>query len=220
MTGRVAARAPGPSAFPRLRWAALFWLILWTTAYARGYGWANFLHLCDIAVILTCLGLWLGSPLLLSMQALSSLVVDLAWNLDLVWRAAFGRHLIGGTEYMWDPRWPLGLRLLSLFHVVWPPLLWGALRRVGYDRRALLFQSLLAVVVLAASRVVVPEVNLNFAQRDPFWGRAWGPAPVHVGLTAAALVGLVYLPTHLVLRRVMPSAGQRGRDSDRTVSTS
>lgn len=220
MRERVAPRAPGPSAFPGLRWVAVVWLVLWTTAYARGYGWANFIQLCDIAVILTCLGLWLGSPLLLGSQALSSLVVDLTWDLDLAWRAATGRHLIGGTEYMWDPRYPLGLRLLSLFHVVWPPLLLWALRRVGYDRRALLLQSTLAVVVLSASRVVMPEANLNFAQRDPFWRRAWGPAPVHVGLTAAALVGLLYAPTHVLLRRLMPlPKGGHSRTARRAFAT-
>jgi hypothetical protein len=204
LTGRLAARARGPHAFPRARWGALLWLLVWAPAYARGYGLANFLQLCDLAVILTGLGLWLGSPLLLSMQAVSSLVIDVAWDLDLAFRALTGRHLIGGTEYMWDTRFPLALRLLSLFHVVWPALLWWALRRVGYDRRALLAQAVVALVVLAVSRVVRPDVNINFAQADLFLHRSWGPAPAHVGLTVAALVGLVYWPTHAVLRRVMP----------------
>ena len=209
MTQRLAPREPGPHAFPRARWVALAWLLLWAPAYARGYGWANFLHLCDLAVILTCLGLWRGSPLLLSMQALSSLVIDVSWDLDLAFKALTGGHLIGGTEYMWDARFPLGLRLLSLFHVVGPPLVWWAVRRVGYDRRALVAQALFAVVVLAASRVVLPAANINFAQRDPFTGRSWGPAPVHLGLTAIALVGLVYAPTHALLRRMMPRPRSR-----------
>jgi hypothetical protein len=211
---------PGPRAFPRLRLVALGWLLLWTPAYAWGYGWANFLQLCDLAVILTCAGLWRGSPLLLSMQALSSLVIDVCWDLDLAWRALAGRHLIGGTEYMWDPRFPLALRLLSLFHLVWPPLLWWALRRVGYDRRALLAQAALAIVVLAVSRAVRPDVNINFAQADPFTHRSWGPAAVHVGFTAAVLVGIVYVPTHALLGRVMPrprtiSAGRRSPEEAR-----
>ena len=204
MTRGVAMRPSGPRAFLRLRWAALAWLVVWAVVYERGYGWSNFLQLCDLAVILTCIGLWRGSPLLLGSQAVSSLVIDLAWDVDVAWRSVTGRHLIGGTEYMWDPRLPLGLRLLSLFHVVWPPLLWWALRRVGYDRRALLAQSALALVVLAASSVVMPEANINFARRDPFRGRSWGPPPVHMALTAAALIGLIYLPTDALLRRRMP----------------
>jgi len=75
---------------------------------------------------------------------------------------------------------------------------------VGYDRRALLAQSLLATVVLAVSRLVQPDANINFAVADPFLRRSWGPAPVHVGLTALVLAALVYGPTHVLLRRVMP----------------
>jgi hypothetical protein len=208
LTDRAAPRAPGPGAFPRARSLALGWLLVWAPAYAWGYGWANFLQLCDLAVILTCVGLWRGSPLLLGMSALSSLVIDVAWDLDLTVRALTGGHLFGGTEYMWDPRFPLPLRLLSLFHVVWPALLWWALRRVGYDGRALLAQALLALVVLAASRVVRPDANINFAQADPFTHRSWGPAAAHVGLTAIALAGFVYAPTHALLARVMPRSGR------------
>jgi hypothetical protein len=216
VTATVAPRAPGPSAFPRLRWIALAWLLVWTPAYAQGYGWANFLHLCDLAVILTCLGLWLGSPLLLSTQAVSSMVVHVVWDLDVAWRAVSGRHLIGGTEYMWEERFPLALRLLSLFHLVWPPLLWWALRRVGYDRRALVAQSAFALVVLAASRAMLPELNINFAHRDPLWQRAWGPAPAHLAFMAIALAAVVYAPVHLLLRKAMPQPRAR----ERTRSTS
>ena len=211
MTDGLAPRVPGPPAFPRARGLALAWLLIWAPAYTWGYGWANFLQLCDLAVILTCVGLWRGSPLLLGMSAVSSLVVDVAWDLDLAFRALTGVHVFGGTEYMWDPRFALPLRLLSLFHVVWPALLWWALRRVGYDRRALLAQSLLALVVLGISRVVQPDANINFARADPFTHRSWGPPLVHVGLTALALLGLVYAPTHALLRRVMPRPALSGR---------
>ncbi len=104
-------------AFPRMRWIAMTWLLVWGTSYAQVWGWANFLHLCDLAVILTCLGLWRGSSLLISMQAISSIVPALFWDMDFSWRLFSGKHLVGGTEYMWDPRFPLGVRLLSLFHV-------------------------------------------------------------------------------------------------------
>jgi hypothetical protein len=203
-----------PHAFPLpLRVAALAWLALFIAAYGRTYGAANFLHLCDVAVIVTCIGLWRGSALLLSSQALSSLVVDVAWDLDLVWRFFTGGHLVGGTEYMWDARYPLAVRLMSLFHVVWPPLLLWALRRAGYDRRALPLQAAIAAVLFVASRLVLPEANINFAHRDPFLGRSWGPAPVHLFLTWAVLVGAVYWPTHRLLARLFKPAARRDRRS-------
>ena len=39
---------------PVLRWGAALWLIVWVPAYWRTWGAVNFLHFCDIGVILTC----------------------------------------------------------------------------------------------------------------------------------------------------------------------
>lgn len=196
--------------------AAAAWLVFFVAAYAWAYGAANFVRLCDVAVILTCLGIMTRSALLVSSQAVSSLVVDLTWNLDLLWRLLLGRHLLGGTEYMWDARYPLWVRLMSLFHLVWPPLLIIVLRRVGYDPRGFAVQSAIAAAVLVASRFVLPGENLNFAHRDPFFHRAWGPAPVHLALTFAVLVGAVYWPTHLALGKLLPAhAGARKGETSR-----
>ncbi len=188
--------------FPSLRWAALAWLAVWVPTYAVFYGFGNFVHLCDVAVLLTCVGLWRGSALLLSMPALTSVLIDLTWDLDLGWRLVTGRHLLGGTEYMWEPKYPLWVRLLSLFHLVLPVLLLWALRRVGYDRRALFIQSLLGLALIPLARLIGPEANVNFSWRDPFFHRSWGPAPVHVLVIFAGLLGVVYVPTHLLLSRV------------------
>jgi hypothetical protein len=197
----------GAATFPILRWGALLWLAVMLPAYWYFYGPANFLLLCDIAIILTTVGLWKGSALLLSMQAVSSLLLDLIWDLDVVARLVTGRHWIGGTEYMWDARWPLWLRLLSLFHVLLPPvLLWG-LHRVGYDRRAPWVQSAIAAAAMAAGRLTAPAKNSNYAFADPFFHRQWGPAPVHVAFMWLVMLVVVYLPVHLLLRRLFAPPG-------------
>jgi hypothetical protein len=165
------------------------------------WGWLNFLHLCDIAVILTCAGFWRSSPLLISSQALSAIVPVLFWDVDFFGRLLLGHHPIGGTEYMWDSSFPLTVRLLSLFHVVWPVLLLWALRKLGYDRRALRFQSGIALVVLIASRFVSADLNLNFAYRDPFLKTSLGPGIVHLTVTAGALIGVAYWPVHFLLAK-------------------
>ena len=190
--------------FPVARWVGLAWLAVWIPAYWSFYGPVVFLNLCDIAVVLTCVGLWRGSALLLSSQAVSSLVVDLAWVLDLAWRGITGRHLIGGTEYMWDPAYPGWLRALSLFHIALPIVLIWSLRRVGYDLRAPYLQIGITAVVLVASRLVGAAENANFAFTDPLFGRSWGPAPVHLAVILGGLA-VVYGLTHLVLRRLAPA---------------
>ena len=132
----MASTSTNPTRIPDwLRWTALLWLIFWLFVYWRTWGAANFLHLCDIAVILTCIGLWASNSLLLSSQAVSSLLIDIAWSVNAGYKYFLGRQLIGGTDYLFDVRYPLWIRLLSLFHVILPILLLWALYRLGYDRR-------------------------------------------------------------------------------------
>ena len=189
----------GSNTFPVLRWVSLLWMAVWFPAYFHFWGWANLLHLCDVAVILSFIGIWWANPLLLSSQAVSSLAAGLFWLLDVGWRLTTGRYLIGGTDYMWDARYPLWVRLLSSFHVGLPLVLLWTVRRVGYDKRALGLQAAIAGVLLIVSRFLSAEINMNYAYRDPVFLRAWGPAPVHLAAAFIIIVGLVYWPTHLLL---------------------
>ena len=206
----MASPASHSKSFPTwIRWSALAWLLVWIPTYWHTWGVANFLHLCDIAVVLTCLGLWSNSPLLLSSQAVSSLLIDTAWAVDAATRFLTGRHWIGGTEYLFDSSFPLWVRLLSLFHVVMPFLLLWALHRVGYDRRGWFAQSAIAIPVVVFARLAAtPVTNINFVYADPFFHRSWGPWPLHLIAVLAFLVFVVYFPTHLLLSRLFPSPRQ------------
>src|SRR5271165_5801617 len=188
-----------PPTFPVLRWVSLCWMVLWLPAYFRVWGWANLLHLCDVAVILSFVGIWLANTLLLSSQAVSSLAAGFFWILDVGSRLATGRFLIGGTDYMWDTRYPLWVRLLSTFHIGLPLILLSTLRKVGYDRRALALQSAIAAILLMAGRFLPADANMNYAYRDPVFHRAWGVAPAHLAFTLIVLVVVIYWPTHLFL---------------------
>jgi hypothetical protein len=190
-----------------LRWSALAFLAVWAAVYWRTWGAVNFLHLCDVAVILTCLGLWSGSALLISSQAVGSLVVDTAWTIDVAWKILFGHPLLSGTEYLFDARYPLWARLITLFHVAMPPLLLWALRRSGYDRGGYALQSVIALAAFVASRCAASALNINYAFADPF-GRVWGPAPVQVTVIFLFMALVVYLPTHILLRWWFPVRGE------------
>jgi hypothetical protein len=210
MPNPAAARRKIPDWF---RWLALLWLVVWVAAYWHAWGPANFLHLCDIAVILTCVGLWTDNSLLISSQAVSSVLIDIVWTLDVAARLFFGRHLIGGTEYLFDGSTPLWARLLSLFHIVLPFILLWSLSRLGYDRRGWQLQSAILLPVLIASRFVTPDQNLNFAVADPFLHRSYGPAPTHLAITFLFLVFVVYFPTHFVLGRLFPAPASNASSS-------
>lgn len=186
------------------RWIVVLWLVVWIPAYWHTWGPSNFLQLCDIAVILTSIGIWTNSRLLISSQAVSSLLVDSVWSLDAAWRLLVGRHLIGGTEYLFDAHYPLWVRLLSLFHLAMPLLLVWALDRLRYDPRGLLLQCGIALVAFTAARFANPEKNMNFAFSDPFFHRQWGPAPIHIVACTLFMLAVAYLPTHLLLKRLFP----------------
>jgi hypothetical protein len=203
LAAQMSAPAPSPTAFPAwLRWLAILWLAIWIPAYWRTWGASNFLHLCDIAVILLCLSLLTNNALLLSSQAVGSLLVDLAWMLDVAWRLLTGRGLFGGADYLFDASYPLWVRLLTLFHVLMPVLLLWVLARTGYDRRGWALQCAIALVAFVAARFTSPEANINYAFHDPFIHRAWGPPPIHVLTSWLFMAVVVYLPTHLALRAI------------------
>jgi len=118
----------GTRAFTVARWIALIWVLTWFPLYTWFWGWKNMMHLCDVSVVIACLGLWFRQSLLVSSQALLAPLVGVVWSLDVLWRIVTGHHLIGGTEYMWDTHYALWLRLLSCFHIGLPVALEGALK--------------------------------------------------------------------------------------------
>ncbi len=188
-----------------LKLAATAFVLTWAPVYWFAYGPQNFLWFCDMANFLIALALWLESPLLFSAQAVSVLLIQLLWIVDVGVAAVAGSHPIGGTEYMFDSRRPLGLRMLSLFHVAQPPIVLWALWRLGYDRRGWLLQTGIAWVVLPLSFALAgPEANINWV-----WGLFGQPQSTvdHRLFFLMVCLGyplVLYLPSHLLLQRLCP----------------
>jgi hypothetical protein len=193
-----------------MRWLTLAWFALWFPTYWHAWGPANFVHLCDVAVILTCIGLWVDSALLVSSQAVGALLVDLVWAADAASRIFLRKALFPGNEYLTDPHYPLWVRSLTLFHVALPVLLLWAVSLLGYDRRGWALQSAIALPVFIAARFTNRSTNIDFAFSDPFFHRSWGPAPTHVLVTWLFMVVAVYLPTHWLLKRFFGPPGRLG----------
>ena len=170
----------------------------------------NFLWFSDIALFVVAFCLWTGNRLLYSMMAVGVLPLELVWTADIL---TLG-NLIGLARYMFDEQYPIWLRALSLFHVPLLAVLVWMLVRQGYDPRALRAQVLLAWIVLPLSWWFTapdgPAGNVNWVHGLA----AEAPherSPLAYLLTYMALLPLlVYLPTHLVLRRLF---GARGRSA-------
>src|SRR6266550_2886908 len=131
--------------------------------YWRQYGPANFLWFSDIALLAMVPALWLENTLVASTMAVSIIFFEAIWNIDFFTRLATSKSLIGLSAYMFDPKIPLFIRALSCFHIALPLVLLWTLHRLGYDRRALVAQTILAVVVLPLSYLVSnPRENVNW----------------------------------------------------------
>ncbi|MBI5367027.1 MAG: hypothetical protein HZA54_08315 [Planctomycetes bacterium] len=197
---------PAPRGLPRAALVATAcFFVLWVPAYLDYYGWRNFLWLCDVALILTCVGTWRRSPLLLSSQLCSNLLVGLLWAVDFGGGLVSGKHLIGGTEYMFQADLPLGIRSISLFHLILPFYLLWAVGRVGYDPRGWRLQTAITMVLLPATWLLTPD------WKNQNWVYGLGGAG-HIQTTLPPLLYLAavmawyplafYLPTHLLARRL------------------
>jgi hypothetical protein len=176
--------------------------------YWRQYGPANFLWFSDIALLALVPALWLENALLVSMMAVSIVFFEALWNIDFFFRLATGRSLIGLSAYMFDTTIPLFIRGLSGFHIILPVLLLWILHRLGYDQRAFLWQTIVALVVVPLSYL------LSNAQQNVNWVYGLGqnpqrllPAPLFVIFLMLLFPLVVYLPTHLLFIRIFRGAG-------------
>jgi hypothetical protein len=172
--------------------------------YWSFYGPANFLWFCDIALLLTVPALWLESRFLASMNLVSAFLLQIVWLADFLARLIGGFFLVRMTVYMFRPDIPLPARLLSLYHGWLPFLLWWMVWRLGYDRRAWIAQTLLAWVVLPICYFFTDPVRALNAVFGPSGERqqTWMDPELYLVLLMAFYPLCVYLPSHLVFRRV------------------
>jgi len=182
-----------------LKLAWTLWVVVWAPIYWRQYGLQNFLYFCDLGNLLLAVALWRESALLFSWQATGLLVFQSLFTIDLIGALVSGRHIIGGSQYMFDPHIPILVRWLSLFHLFTPPLLLWGIWRLGYDRRGWKFQTLTAWILVPINFFWRPKADVNWA-RGPFF-REQHSVPGLVYLVAYLIVVplVVYWPTDRVL---------------------
>src|ERR1043166_1065814 len=144
---------PQPMAQPALRLPLAFklaytaFMIVLVPVYWYYYGPTNFLYFCDVSLFLTLVGIWIESPLLISMCAVGILAPQTLWVADFVLNIV-GVHLTGMTDYMFKHENSLFLRALSLFHGWLPFVLAWLVWQLGYDKRGFPAWTVLAWVLV------------------------------------------------------------------------
>ena len=185
--------------------------------YLTNYGWTNFLYFCDVALFCTLIAIWTEKPLWASAPAVGILLPQALWMADFL-GTAVGLPITGMTAYMYDAKLSLFTRGLSFFHFWLPIVLLWQVWKLGYDRRGFWYWTVDSWALVLFSYAFLPAppapadnsalpVNVNFvyglndtAPQQWMSPRAW------LALLLAALPLVIYLPTHLLLRRFAPVA--------------
>jgi hypothetical protein len=197
--------------------------------YLKNYGPTNFLYFCDVAILMTLLGVWLESPLLLSAPLVGIFIPQMIWVADFLvevasWSGKFSDkefHLAGMTGYMFKP--PFLLRFLSFFHFWLPFFLLWLVWRVGYDKRGLVLWMVLMWLLLTICYVWMPPpspvhdtsgtqlrdpnlpVNINYVYNIASDEKAqeWMNQDVYFA-SYMAILAVIYLVTHFLCATIMP----------------
>ncbi len=202
---------PSPAAMTALRprLLALLWLAVYLPVYLQTYGAWHLLFLCNTGILLTAVGILVDSRLLVSSQLLAAPALSGGWLIDVIWHLATGHSLHGGSAYMWDDTIPVEARILSVYHLFWPIVVFAWVARRGYDRRALPLQCAIAAAAFALALWVAPEAeNLNYVFHDPH-RRA---SPLLLELRAlwlfTGIAAVAYWPMHELGTRLFRPAGR------------
>jgi hypothetical protein len=213
-TGAVRPVRKVPLAF-KLVYSAFVAILV--PVYWHSYGPTNFFYFCDVALLLTLVGIWRESALLVSMCCVGILLPQIFWLVDFLFHCV-GFSLTGLTGYMFRPSIPLFARGLSLFHGWLPLVLIWLVSRLGYDKRAFMAWGMLATILVFVSYLFLPglggaHVNPNtpvnvdyvygFSDKEP---QHWMNQNLYVAVYLAALWGVVFFPTHALLRKTVRSA--------------
>jgi hypothetical protein len=179
------------------------------------YGPTNFLYFCDMALIITLVGIWTESPLLVSMCTVGILAPQTLWVIDFLGNLV-GLPITGMTNYMLQSDHSLFLRGLSLFHGWLPFLLAFLVWAIGYDRRGFAAWTGLAWVLMLICFFLMPAprpnpgltpVNINYV-----WGlsdeaaQTWVSPAVWLAGMMIVLPVVLFAPVHFLLSRFMPQA--------------
>jgi hypothetical protein len=212
---------PTPHKIPLgLKIAYTGFLAVMIPVYWINYGPTNFLYFCDVALLLTLVGIWRENALLISLPAVGILIPQALWCIDFLFQLCGGR-LTGMTGYMFDENRSRLLRGLSLFHGWLPFLLFYLVRKLGYDRRAVFGWSFLSAALCLIAYFMLPEagavlanpklprnVNYVFNLLSDEKPQTLMPPIAYLVSWIAALTVIVYIPTHFLLKKICPPADQ------------
>jgi hypothetical protein len=125
--------------------------------------------------------------------------IELIWYIDFFTQITTGSNIFGVTTYMFDPQYNMFLRGLSFFHLVIPAIWIWYLYKWGYDKRAIVWATILNWIVLITTYLCTnPAYNINWVFMP--YKYQWNISPI-IWL-ACMMIGFplfIIMPMHYIL---------------------
>lgn len=178
-------------------------IIIQVPIYWHYYGFENFLWLSDIGLFLTAIALWDKSRKIMSFAAVGIFVVEFVWAIDFFVDLFLNINLIDLSDYMFDTKYPLFLRLISLFHILTPSMWILYLREFGYYKKAVYYFVIFYWInITLVYFFTTPSENINwvFVPTVHKWSSI--SQEIWVILLMVLYPALIVLPTHYIFKKL------------------
>lgn len=168
----------------RFKVAYLAFVAILVPAYTVEYGWVNFLWLSNVALLGGLLAAWMEHRRLAGMMLVAVALPEMGWIFDFLLSLVLGGPTpLGMVDYMYNPDIRLFVRLLSLYHLALPFVLFWMVWRLGYEQEAWKPWAVAGCGILLLSFLLsTPERNVNLV---------WGPGEVQHWMSPYAWLGVV-----------------------------
>lgn len=184
----------------KLAYTALVLIVI--LVYWKSWGPKNFLWFSDVAFFGLAVALWIKSPLIASIMIVMTILVEVAWHVDLLINLVVGKSPFGITDYMRNDDQPLFVRLLSMFHTPMLVLMIYLLAIWGYIPEGFYYAMMLAVLVFFLTWLAKPQENINWIYGFKGINRK-SLGKYYLVIIIAGYLFLFVLPTHFLLINIL-----------------
>lgn len=177
--------------------------------YTLEHGLVNFLWFSNIALLGGLIAAWWENRRLTSMLLVSVGLLELVWMGDFVIALARGGEpVVGLVTYVFDPEHSLFVRLLSLYHIPLPFMLFWMAWRFHYDPQAWKLWIPVGIAILALTFWATnPEDNVNWVYGAYGEEQTLVPAWVWLGAIMAGCA-IAWAATHALVLRLFRHWGR------------
>jgi hypothetical protein len=139
----------------------------------------------------------------MSIAACGVLLLEMVWNMDFFLSLIFHQKTIHLADYMFDNRYSLFLRSLSLFHILIPIIWLTYMSHYGYDPQAWSYFMVMYWIVISITYLFTkPKDNINWVFMPQALKLKHITSLQWILLLMIGIPFGIALPTHVILKTI------------------